>query len=275
MDEKKISFRHKEVFYRVSGEGPAIVLLHGFGEDGTIWNGLLDNFPEHKLIVPDLPGTGRSEPIDDMSMEGLAEAVQAIIVHESAEIFYKEGGQHSVTMIGHSMGGYITLAFAEKYGNMLRAFGLFHSSAYADPEEKKETRRKGIKFIREHGAYEFLKTVTPNMFSDSSKENRKQLIDGQVEAGRGFKEEALIAYYEAMMARPDRSRLLKEAAVPVLFILGKYDNAIPLEDGLKQSHLPAVAYVTLLEQSGHMGMLEEPEKAAGALREFTGQPSVA
>ena len=112
------------------------------------------------LIVPDLPGAGKSDMIDDMSMEGMAEMLKAIIDKEKISSF---------VLIGHSMGGYITLAFAEKYPQYLIKFGLFHSTAYADNEEKKAIRRKGIDFIKEHGAFEFLKNTTPNLFSPDYK----------------------------------------------------------------------------------------------------------
>ena len=138
MQEKQVTVNGKKVFYRQSGEGSAVVVLvHGFGEDGRVWQNLIDALQNYHLIIPDLPGSGQSEMIDDMSLEGLAEALRQLIVHETATIFYKEGEPGSVAMIGHSMGGYITLAFAEKYPSMLKAFGLFHSSAFADSEEKK------------------------------------------------------------------------------------------------------------------------------------------
>lgn len=104
------------------------MLIHGFGEDAAIWNNqteyLKDKF---QLIIPDLPGSGKSEMTDDMSMEGMAEVIHSIIRQEDID---------ACTVIGHSMGGYITLAFAEKYPDYLSAFGLFHSTAYADSDEK-------------------------------------------------------------------------------------------------------------------------------------------
>ena len=107
MQEKQVTVNGKKVFYRQSGEGSAVVVLvHGFGEDGRVWQNLIDALQNYHLIIPDLPGSGQSEMIDDMSMEGLAEAVKAIILHETAELFFKEGEPHSVIMIGHSMGGW-------------------------------------------------------------------------------------------------------------------------------------------------------------------------
>ena len=84
------------------------------------------------------------------------------------------------------MGGYITLAFAEKYPGQLSALGLFHSSAFADSEEKKAIRRKGIDFIKQHGAFEFLKTSTPNLFSPQTKDEHPELIDEQLATIHNF-----------------------------------------------------------------------------------------
>jgi len=268
MQEKEISLKGKRLFYRTQGNGPAIVLVHGFGEDGMVWKAQFDAFPENKLIIPDLPGSGKSEMIEDMSIEGLAEAIHQLIVHEQATLFYKEGEPDSVILIGHSMGGYITLAFAEKYHHMLNGFGLFHSSSFADTDEKKEVRQKGIAFIEQYGAFEFLKTTIPNLYCSTTKQQNGTIIEEHINTVRNFSNAALVSYYVSMMKRPDRSELLKKTHLPVLFIMGKYDTAVPLEDGLKQCHLPNQSYVHILENSGHMGMAEEPGMSNQILNQY-------
>ncbi len=258
--EKVISFQHKEIFYRVIGTGKPVVLVHGFGEDGDIWHNQVKFLQEKfKLIIPDLPGSGRSAIIDDMSMEGMAEVIIAIMKAEHCI---------SCPVIGHSMGGYITLALAEKHPETLSAFGLFHSSAFADSDEKKANRQKGIAFIQQHGAGEFLKTVTPNLFAPESKDKIPEVIKDLLEQGNNFTPQSLVSYYQAMMQRPDRTDVLRKATVPVLFIMGKYDNAVPMEDSLKQCHLPEKSYIHILAQSGHMGMLEEADRCNLILEEF-------
>jgi pimeloyl-ACP methyl ester carboxylesterase len=177
-------------------------------------------------------------------------------------------GMGRAILIGHSMGGYITLALAEKYPERLKAFGLFHSTAFADSEEKKEARRKGIKFIQQHGSYEFFKTSTPNLFAPATKEERGHLVTEQIEAVRNVAGAALVNYYESMIKRPDRTAVLKNSQVPVLFVMGRFDNAVPLEDVLKQCHLPQLSYIELLHNSGHMGMVEETERSNKVLTEF-------
>jgi pimeloyl-ACP methyl ester carboxylesterase len=257
---RQISFKGKQLYYQCVGEGAPVVLVHGFGEDSSIWNAQAEFLQQqYRVLLPDLPGSGRSELLDDMSMEGLADAVRSVIDAEGLE---------SCVLIGHSMGGYIALAFAEKYKEPLNGFGLFHSSAYADTDEKKATRRKGIAFIKEQGAFAFLKTSLPNLYSPATKEKRPALIEAQLQAMKYISGEALCAYYEAMMQRPERTEVLRQSAVPVLFILGRWDTAVPLADGLAQCRLPKIAYIDVFEESGHMGMAEETERSNAFLNRY-------
>lgn len=258
--EKQIIFEGRKLFYRVNGQGKPVILIHGFGETGNVWNDQVAYLsPLFKLIVPDLPGSGSSETPDDMSMENLAEAIHSIIHEENIE---------ACPVIGHSMGGYVALALTEHYYNHVSALGLFHSTAYADTEEKKETRRKGIDFIRRQGAFEFLQTSSPNLFSPNTKETKPDLISGFINGLRGFSQAALTGYYEAMINRPDRTAVLKRTQSPVLFVIGEYDNAVPPKDVLKQVHLPDRSFIHVLKQSGHMGMLEESALSGELLKEF-------
>ena len=300
---KELLYQNKKIFYSILGNGKPVILIHGFGEDGEVWKNQIENPPgKFKFIIPDLPGSGKSEMIDDMSMEGMAEVIKTIINAEaspnpsqggaldsdSSNIYYIPPttalnkntslradsknppleGREAFSVIGHSMGGYIALAIAEKHPGILSALGLFHSSAFADSEEKKTTRRKGIDFINQHGAFEFLKSTTPNLFSPQTKAERPELIDEQLATVHNFLPAALVSYYEAMINRPDRTELLRKTALPVLFIMGKYDAAVPLEDGLKQCHLPEKSYIHILQKSGHMGMLEQANESNRALNNF-------
>ena len=257
---KELLYQNKRIFYRIIGRGKPVILIHGFGEDGEVWRNQIEYLKDKfQLIIPDLPGSGRSEMTDDMSMEGMAELIHSMIHAENID---------ACPVIGHSMGGYITLALVESYWNHVSAFGLFHSSAYADSEEKKVTRRKGIEFINKNGSFEFLKTSTPNLFSQQTKDENPELVTEFIAGLNNFSPGALVSYYEAMMQRPDRANMLQKATVPVLFIIGNYDNAVPLEDGLKQCHLPGKSYIYILRNSGHMGMLEEKDKCIEVLDKF-------
>jgi pimeloyl-ACP methyl ester carboxylesterase len=249
MKDKKISYQDSMIHYSVSGQGAPVVLLHGFAEDGTIWERQARYLESrYQLIIPDIPGSGKSNLIINghVGLEAYAEVIKEIITAEGISKF---------TMIGHSMGGYITLAYQEKYPHDLRAFGLFHSSAFADDSAKTESRKKAIEFIKTNGAAAFLKTSIPGLFSDpvKSQDDISQLL----EKGNAFSSEALIQYYEAMIARPDRTFILQKATVPVLFVGGQHDKAVPINHTLQQTHLPPVAYLHVLRESAHIGMLEE------------------
>lgn len=267
MTGKTITHQQASLFYRVTGKGRPVVLIHGFGEDGSIWDKQVDVLKDHyQLIIPDLPGSGRSE-VDSRqlaaSIEAYAEIVKAIL--DAEKIMRCE-------MMGHSMGGYITLAFAEKYPGMLSSFGLIHSSAFADSEEKKAARLKSIEFIRKNGAYEFLRSVIPGLFFSGQNGSKPvdPYIEELVEKGRHFTDEALTRYYQAMIARPDRTQILKTFAGPILFIIGEHDKAVPMDDSLKQCYIPHRSHIHILRQSAHMGMHEESAKTNNIFLEFLG-----
>jgi pimeloyl-ACP methyl ester carboxylesterase len=166
------------------------------------------------------------------------------------------------------MGGYITIAFAEMYSDKLQAFGFVQSTAFADSEEKKSSRQKGIKMIEEYGVYPFLKNTTPNLFSDRFKQQHPEKVLELIEQGKNFSKEALVQYYSAMMNRPDRTEVLEKSTVPVLFIIGSEDKAAPLDDLLKQVSLPKISFVQIIQGVGHMSMWEEPEQLNTSLLDF-------
>ncbi|RNI37986.1 alpha/beta hydrolase [Hanamia caeni] len=261
-------YQNKKIFYRKEGKGKPLILVHGFGENGNIWNEQVDVLKENNLlIIPDLPGSGNSEMLDGTAfIKDYAEVIRALA--DEAIFQDKEINDEQFSLIGHSMGGYTTVAYAQKYPESLSSFGLFHSSAFADSEEKKQTRKKGIDFIKSHGSIAFLKTIAPNLFSPKTQKDRPELINQLVDLGKNITPEALIQYYEAMMARPDRSLVLESFSRPVLLIAGKYDTAIPLDALLQQFKMPSIASVHILQQSGHMGMWEETDLSNSILKNF-------
>ena len=267
MTENNLQYNHSNIFYRTIGKGKRVMLLHGFAEDGSIWNNQIAFLENHfRLLIPDIPGSGRSELLSDGNIATYAEVIKAIL----ADDFQQQGneGSEEVIMIGHSMGGYITLAFAEKYPQLLAAFGLFHSTAYADNEEKKLARAKAIHFIKDKGSYPFLQTSIPGLFSQEFTNNHPAEINELIHKAKNFSPHALIQYYEAMIQRPDRTSVLKKFPKAILFIIGEKDNVIPLQSSLEQCYLPAQAHIHILAKSAHMGMLEETEKSNEILYHF-------
>jgi pimeloyl-ACP methyl ester carboxylesterase len=258
--QRTLMVKDHAISYRVLGKGTPVMLVHGFGEDSRVWEKQEAVLQQHfKLIIPDLPGSGKSALTEDVSMEGMARVLKEIL---------DDLAIRSCIMVGHSMGGYITLAFAEMYPVSLIAFGLFHSSAYADNEEKKTARRRGIEFIREQGPEKFLEQSTRNLFSEETRQNNPAEVQEFIDRFTNFPAQSLVSYYEAMMRRPDRTKVLKDFTGPVLFIIGKFDSAVPPEHVLEQCHLPRLAYIQLLMHSGHLGMVEEADLSTGFLEKF-------
>lgn len=261
MAEHAVIENGQSIYYSVEGDGLNVILLHGFGEDSAIWNTLKSDLSARfRLIIPDLPGSGKSvSNTDGVSMDTLADSVMKIIEKENIDEYF---------MIGHSMGGYITLAFADKHPAGLRGIGLFHSTAFADSDEKKEARKKNMDFIRNHGSQKFMHQSVPNLFSEETKQNNPQLVQEIIDQYSSFSPTSLVNYTAAMMNRPDRIHVLEEFKKPVLFIMGEHDTAVPLEQGLKQCSIPEFSYIYVCVHSGHMGMLEEPEFCLKALQDF-------
>ena len=259
---KTITYQdHHTGAYLVEGTGPTVVLLHGFAEDNSVWQYQIDYLSNrNKLIVPNFPGTGNADlNAEQLSIEGMADYINTILEFENEE---------QVIMIGHSMGGYVSLAFAEKYPSKLKGFGLFHSSALADTPEKISAREKSIRMIREYGNEAFIKQAIPNMFGENYKKEYPDLLAEYIRRANGIATETLIAYYEAMIHRPGRTKILQETTVPVLFIIGTDDNAVPLDVITPQTSLPMVSSIHVLQGVGHMGLWEDFEESNFQLQAF-------
>src|ERR1700744_2413428 len=156
---------HNAIAYEDTGKGPVVVLLHGFAEDSTVWKHQVAHLSaHHRVISPDWPGSGLS-PLGETppSMERFADLLHALLTHESID---------RCCIIGHSMGGYAALAFAEAYAGLLTGLGLFHSTAFPDTPEKIQLRRRSQDFMRTNGAELFVRQSTPNLFAAKFKAER-------------------------------------------------------------------------------------------------------
>lgn len=258
------TYQSANCYYRTEGEGIAVLFIHGFAEDHTVWNTQNEFLKEHcQVIVPDLPGSGNSEvihyPLNTVSVDDLADYIHAVLQH---------AGVNKCIMLGHSMGGYVMLSFAEKYPEYLTGSGFVHSTAFADSKEKKAIRQRAIGTMQEYGSAAFVRSTTPNTFGVTYKREHPEEVEALIERGKHFTVEALQQYYTAMMNRPDRTCVLIDSKVPVLFIIGLEDVAAPASDVLKQVSLPNVAHIHILPAVGHMGMWEATDKVNDYLLKF-------
>lgn len=256
-----IDFRGKKIFCQVSGKGPFIVLLHGFLESGEIWKNFVRKLcGSFRVITIDLPGHGLSENLSPVhSMDDMAEAVRHVL--KSLDV-------PPCIMVGHSMGGYVTLAYAEKYPRSLRGFVLFHSQAGADSAETRINRERTITLVHKdhHG---FIMIFIPDLFDPVNFKKFGKEIENLKELAQKTSKEGIIAALEGMKIRPDRQHVLLQSKVPVLFIIGKNDKRILMEVIMPQTLLPEHSEMILLDHVGHMGFIEASGKTYDVINKFS------
>jgi len=258
-----IKFRDRRVFFKDEGSGKAMVLLHGFTESLKIWSRFSKKLSAgYRVITIDLPGHGKTEPLGvTHTMEIMADMVYAVL---------KELGVGKCLMAGHSMGGYVTLAFAAKYPGKLKGFCLFHSHCFPDSPADKENRARTIEVVRQD-KFSYIARFIPGLFPEEVHEKYAEVIRRMVEEAAGMPKEGVIASLEGMMIRRDQSELLRTTRLPVLFILGLKDSRAPLSRLCEMISLPAVSEVLLLRECGHMGYIEAPEVTCDAFSAFARQ----
>jgi pimeloyl-ACP methyl ester carboxylesterase len=171
-------------------------------------------------------------------------------------------------MIGHSLGGYVTLAFAEKYEANLKGIGLFHSSAFPDSPEKRKNRNKTAEFVERNGSEAFSQSFVPSLFYEPNLERFKDTVSWLKTIAANTPSESIIAATKAMRDRKNRIDVLKKIKVPVLFIIGEEDKAVPLDASLEQAAFPAKAVKHILSDTAHMGMFEKKEETLKIVEDF-------
>lgn len=241
-------------------ELPVIVLLHGYLESMDIWDDFSNLLiPAMRVIAIDLPGHGISEVKGEIhTMEFLADTVKAVL---------DELGIRKYFLTGHSMGGYAALEFLRKYPDKLSGFILFHSTPDPDTEEKKANRQREINII-DSGKKELLMSTAGNGFAADNRKKFADDIEDLKELIVLTDDEGIKALLRGMMERRDSNDVLKESDVPELLIFGRKDEYIPLETAEKIIAGHPQAKVMWLENSGHMGFIEEPQTAADAILGF-------
>lgn len=234
-----------------------IALLHGHGVDATIWAGIDAGLSaDAPVVVPDFSHVATHTRIDEYA--------DLLHKHLTAET----GNAGKVVLVGHSMGGYIALAFAEKYADMIAGLVLFHSTAYPDSDERKAQRQQIIDGLTTDGAAPFIEKTLPKMVAPGFPADRLQPY---IEQYHTLPADALAAGMTAIMHRPDQTHVLRNAPFPVLLVLGDDDQLIPFDKTFALSELSHQISVAPIKGAGHLSMIEQPELALGVLRVFVSQ----
>lgn len=245
--------------YEVIGKGRAVVLLHGYLENLRMWESIGNELSKmYKIIKIDLPGHGKSKIYHEAhTMEFMAEKVNEVLDELKID---------KPIIIGHSMGGYVTLAFAELYPEKLKGFILLNSTSLPDSEEKREQRLKAVE-TAQRNFDALVKMSIPTLFAEKRREFLKEEMEFAKELARETPIEGVTAALLGMRERADRTDVLLNFKGAKGLVMGKYDQAINPEDLKRVIPENSDLIVTELE-AAHMAHLEVPEHTLNFIFDF-------
>jgi len=252
--EKSINYKGNRIVFSDIGTGKTIVFLHGYLESKEIWDGFAERFSlQNRVVCIDIPGHGKSESQKSIiTVDFMAKAVNAVL---------KYLGIEKCILIGHSMGGYVTLAFLELFHKKLESFCLFHSHPYKDPKQIVNKRIREIELVTKGKKDIIASASIPKAFADSNINRFSAEIEKVIQIAVHTDSEGIIACLKGMIKRKDRTVLLKNTSIPYIVIAGKFDNFISYENVIKKMDLSENSSIEILESSGHMGFIEEADKS--------------
>lgn len=242
-----------ELAYTRRGKGNPLVLLHGYPLDHHLWDEIVPLLEDtFDLIIPDLRGFGESTTVDaPYTMEDYAADIAGLL---------DQLGIQKAAIVGHSMGGYVALAFARLYPERVSGLGLVSSQAPADPPDRREARYKSAADVSEKGIGSVVDTMAPKFTADEKLQTlARQTMERQPR-------EAYIGALKAMAERADSSVLLSSFKFPVVIIHGKADALIPIDRAREAKSAIPQAHLVELEGAGHIPMVEAKEDTARALK---------
>lgn len=246
---------------REEGKGPAVVFLHGFLENQSMWDELWSALPkQYRKISLDLPGHGGSENLSYIhTMEEMAEVVKALLDRLRLR---------KAVLVGHSMGGYVALAFAEAYPDMLKAMVLMNSTSRADSDERKINRDRAIALVkRNHKSY--IRNAIPMLFRPKSRTLYREQVAAVKKEALKTSLQGVVAALEGMKRRIDREVILNFAPYPILLVAAKKDPVLGWDDLAEQFEHAAVQSLELSE--GHMSHIENFAELLQGLKSFLRQ----
>ncbi len=255
------TYQSSRVAYQyINRAATTVVLLHGFCEDSTMWAEFMPLLSKkYSILTIDLAGFGDSDLLATSSIATMASSVKAVL--EALAI-------QKCVLIGHSMGGYVALEFAAQYPDYLQGLGLLHSHPYPDTPSKIKNRKKTIQFVEKHGVAPFAGQFVRNLVAPAFAKRHPQVLEELIHHTATHRSDAVVSALQAMIDRKDHHHTLQQLQVPVLFVIGKKDAAIPYDWSLLQTNLANCASIHLLDQVGHLSTLEAPVQTAAIFNDF-------
>lgn len=246
-----------ELFFQERGNGAPVILLHGFPFHQGIWDSFAEKLSaQFRVFTLDLPGFGKSDALKSpFSIAQVADHVLAWI---------RERKINKSVLIGHSMGGYIALAMAQKAPELFNGLVLFHSTTFADSAEKRASRNKVLEFIDKNGVAAFTSNFIGPLFVNPQHASISKVRAVSMEATA----EAVKGYTQAMRDRPDTIEVLTTFPKPILFLAGEKDAGISVQSVQEQAARSPRVEAYILSNVAHMGMFENEKKSLEIIRSF-------
>ncbi len=245
-----IKYKNINLYFTDEGKGEAVVLLHGFLENSTMWTNLVPEISKnHRVVTIDLLGHGQTDSIGYIhTMEMMAEAVKTVLEHLQIE---------QAKFVGHSMGGYVALAYAENYTSDVTGLCLMNSTAQEDSDERKLNRDRAIKAVKQnHRA--FVSMSVANLFAPENRETLKEAIDFVKEQALETLLQGIVAALEGMKTRKDRTRFFNSLPINKMLIVGRKDPV--LEFNTTVSHVEHSDVKIVEFPDGHMSHIENTKE---------------
>jgi pimeloyl-ACP methyl ester carboxylesterase len=256
----QVNVSGQNISYEERGRGLPLVLVHGFPLDNRIWEAQMAALSDkYRVIAPDLPGFGKSQPPKAFTMDSLAESLHAFLTQIKAL---------PCALAGLSMGGYMSFAYERKYPTDLKAFILVDTKAEADTPDGKAGRNKMIETARTSGSKAIAATMLPKMITSQSQQSRPQLV-AQVNAiMEACPAQTIEHALAAMRDRSDFRDCLPSIAEPTLIIVGDNDPITP--PAVAESMNKAIPHskLVIIKGAAHLSTMEQPEQVNQALRAF-------
>ena len=255
---KTTNFKNTKISYTDQGKGTAVVLLHGFLENQSMWKAFIPELvKKHRIITIDLLGHGETECLGYVhTMEDQADMVHHVL-HELKI--------RKAVLIGHSMGGYVALAFAELYPDNVKGIVLQNSTSRADSDERKVNRDRAIVAVKQNYSA-FIRMSIANLFSEDNRERLADIIEEVKLEALKTPLQGIVAALEGMKIRKDREVILHFAPYPIQLILGKKDPVLNYDDNLEQIQGTQVQLTTF--EDGHMSHFENQAELLAVLSGF-------
>ncbi|WP_299212828.1 alpha/beta hydrolase [uncultured Aquimarina sp.] len=253
-----LAYKGIEINYNTYGKGTPLVFLHGFLENSTMWNDIIPHFSNtHNCITIDLLGHGKTDCLGYIHrMEDMAEAVRTVLYSIKID---------NPIFIGHSMGGYVSLAYLDLFPKLVSGLVLLNSTSFPDSEERKTNRSRAIDIVKKNPkAYTGM--AIANLFAEENRDKYKNQVEFIKNEASKMPLQGIISALEGMKIRKDHTTTLLKFKKPKIIFAGEKDPVLSYQQNIEESKQCKTDLVSL--NGGHMSYIENQDELLKTLDQF-------